>query len=51
MKNVIKAVEVSAAGLAVAGALTLGIAYGFVCGLVRDDPDASGFTSNDEEEG
>lgn len=50
MKNVLKAVELSAAGLVIAGALTLGITYGFVCGLVRGDSADVDLTCHDEED-
>lgn len=50
MKHVFKAVSISAAGLVVAGALTLGIAYGFVSGLLEPVNDGVDLTTNYEEE-
>lgn len=50
MKHALKAVSISAGGLAVAGALTMGLAYGFVSGLLTADPAVETLTANDEEE-
>jgi hypothetical protein len=39
MKSIVQAVAITAGGVAMAAALTVGFAYGMLLGIINDDPE------------